>query len=187
MPDRAIIVPSTIHRTQNPQVATPFRIFFRFFLHLISTILFRTLKPPFSSAFPIRWGHVWRSWRSLYKLLYQCGALFHTDAVQAVGHLPLSVSESDVDFLSASAHKFNGPKGIGFLYCKEPSRLTPLIGGGQQENGLRGGTENVAAIVGMGVALEDAVSHMQAYQAHMQRLRCVFIHALSDPRGWPSC
>ena len=117
---------------------------------------------------------------ALARHAHQYGVLFHTDAVQAVGHLPLSVSESDVDFLSASAHKFNGPKGIGFLYCKEPSLLTPLIGGGQQENGLRGGTENVAAIVGMGVALGEAVSRIQAYQTHMHQLRRDFLHALSD-------
>lgn len=78
----------------------------------------------------------------------------HTDAVQAVGHTVIDVKELDVDYLSASAHKFNGPKGVGFLYIKNGKKISPLINGGMQEKGLRAGTENVAGIVGMAVALK---------------------------------
>jgi len=92
--------------------------------------------------------------KKLCRKAHDSGALFHTDAVQAVGHLKIDVKKLDVDFLSASAHKFNGPKGIGFLYAKEPSKLPALINGGAQEFGLRAGTENVASIVGMATALK---------------------------------
>ncbi len=87
--------------------------------------------------------------------------LFHTDAVQAAGHIPIDVQALNVDLLTMSGHKFGGPKGIGVLYIKKGIRLTPLIHGGQQERNMRGGTENVAGIVGMAVALEDSVKHMQ--------------------------
>lgn len=86
------------------------------------------------------------------------GVLFHTDAVQAAGHLPINVEEDQVDMLSLSAHKFNGPKGIGVLYAKTGVFLTNLIEGGGQERGKRAGTENLPAIVGMAVALEEACS-----------------------------
>lgn len=88
------------------------------------------------------------------KIAHSYGALFHTDAVQALGHLKLNVAELDVDFLSASAHKFNGPKGVGFLYIKKGTQLPPYSDGGAQEFGLRAGTENVAGVVGMAVALQ---------------------------------
>jgi len=81
--------------------------------------------------------------------------------VQAVGHIPINVKEDEVDFLSASAHKFNGPRGIGFLYVRKGLGLRPLMDGGQQEQGLRSGTENVAAIVGMAVALKDNCDNME--------------------------
>ncbi|MDD3379049.1 MAG: cysteine desulfurase NifS [Candidatus Methanomethylophilaceae archaeon] len=87
--------------------------------------------------------------------------LFHTDAVQAAGHIPIDVQALNVDLLTISGHKFGGPKGIGVLYIKKGIRLTPLIHGGQQERNMRGGTENVAGIVGLAVALEDSVKHMQ--------------------------
>ena len=90
----------------------------------------------------------------LAKIAHSYGALFHTDAVQALGHLKLNVAELDVDFLSASAHKFNGPKGVGFLYIKKGTQLPPYSDGGAQEFGLRAGTENVAGVVGMAVALQ---------------------------------
>ena len=82
------------------------------------------------------------------------GALFHTDAVQAVGHIAIDVKKLGVDLLSASAHKFNGPKGIGFLYVKKGTPIVPYANGGAQESGMRSGTENVASIVGMAVALK---------------------------------
>lgn len=97
---------------------------------------------------------------------------FHTDAVQAMGHTPIDVKEIDCDMLSASAHKFGGPKGVGFLYVKHNGpELDPLIYGGKQEQGVRGGTENVLGIVSMAAALEDAVEHMEERNAHIKHLR----------------
>ena len=90
----------------------------------------------------------------LSEFAHKRGALFHTDAVQAVGHIPIDVREMDVDFLSSSAHKFNGPKGVGFLFIRKGLQLASLLDGGQQENGFRAGTENVASIVGMATALK---------------------------------
>lgn len=86
---------------------------------------------------------------------HEHGCLFHTDAVQAVGHIPIDVKALGVDMLSASAHKFNGPKGIGFLYIRDGVTLEPLLHGGMQERGQRAGTENVAGIVGMAEALQE--------------------------------
>ncbi|MBQ4082010.1 MAG: cysteine desulfurase NifS [Clostridia bacterium] len=91
----------------------------------------------------------------------QRGILFHTDAVQAVGNIPIDVHEMNIDLLSLSAHKFYGPKGVGALYVRKGVRLPNLIDGGMQEVGRRAGTENVAGIVGLGTAIEDAVSTMQ--------------------------
>src|SRR5699024_5411803 len=84
------------------------------------------------------------------------GVLFHTDAVQAAGHLPIDVREQNIDLLSLSAHKFHGPKGIGVLYARKGVPLTTLIEGGAQERGKRAGTENIPAIVGMAAALDEA-------------------------------
>lgn len=106
----------------------------------------------------------------LSEFAHKRGALFHTDAVQAVGHIPIDVQEAGVDFLSASAHKFNGPKGIGFLYVRKGVRLEPLLNGGQQENGLRAGTENVASIVGMATALKVNCERMNEITAHLENL-----------------
>ena len=92
--------------------------------------------------------------KDLCRVAHKRESLFHSDAVQAIGHLKIDVQDLDVDFLSASAHKFNGPKGIGFLYAKNPNLLSPFICGGAQEYGLRAGTENIASIVGMSVALK---------------------------------
>ncbi len=89
------------------------------------------------------------------------GCLFHTDAVQAVGHLNINVKDLGIDLLSASAHKFNGPKGIGFLYIRKGVVLPSFIMGGSQESGHRAGTENVASIVGMAVALQENVNQLQ--------------------------
>ena len=88
------------------------------------------------------------------------GIPFHTDAVQAVGHIPVDVNEDSIDLLSASAHKFHGPKGVGFLYARKGIRLTNLIEGGAQERGKRAGTENVPGIAAMATALKDAVANM---------------------------
>lgn len=112
---------------------------------------------------------------ALAEVAHQRGALFHTDAVQAVGHIPINVHALGVDFLSASAHKFNGPKGIGFLYIRNGLKLDQLINGGRQESGLRAGTENVASIVGMAAALEENCLKMwlntERLNAHAFRFR----------------
>lgn len=99
------------------------------------------------------------------------GVYFHTDAVQAVGHLPINLAESNIDMLSFSAHKFHGPKGVGALYVRKGAPLRPYIFGGAQENNKRAGTENVPQIAAMAVALEEAVGNMQAHNAKMQELR----------------
>ena len=92
--------------------------------------------------------------RELSTIAHNMGALFHTDAVQAMGHINIDVQELNIDMLSASAHKFNGPKGIGFLYIKRGTQINPYADGGSQESELRAGTENVASIVGMAYALK---------------------------------
>ena len=97
----------------------------------------------------------------LAKAAHDNGALFHTDAVQAIGHIPVDVKVLDVDFLSASAHKFGGTKGIGFLYIKKGTGIGSFMDGGAQEKGIRAGTENVASIVGMAAALKERCSHIE--------------------------
>ena len=106
--------------------------------------------------------------------------LFHTDAVQAMGHLPINVAEEPIDMLSASGHKFHGPKGVGFLYAKKGIRLTNLIEGGAQESGRRAGTENVPGIAAMAVALEEAVSKMTENAAHQKEMRDRLIRGLKE-------
>ena len=106
--------------------------------------------------------------------------LFHTDAVQAMGHLPINVAEDPIDMLSASGHKFHGPKGVGFLYAKKGIRLTNLIEGGAQESGRRAGTENVPGIAAMAVALEEAVSKMAENAAHQKEMRDRLIRGLKE-------
>ena len=108
------------------------------------------------------------------------GVIFHTDAVQAVGHIPIDVEKDNIDMLSASAHKFHGPKGAGFLYAKKGIRLTNLIEGGAQEKGKRAGTENVPAIVGMGAALKEAAQNMEDNMAKMSVLRDKLIAGLNE-------
>ncbi len=100
--------------------------------------------------------------RELARRAHKHGYLFHTDAVQAVGHVTIDVRQLEIDMLSASAHKFNGPKGIGFLYIKKGVELYSYIDGGSQENGRRAGTENVASIVGMATALKKNCQNMVA-------------------------
>lgn len=107
------------------------------------------------------------------------GILFHTDAVQAVGHVLINVNECNIDLMSASAHKFHGPKGVGFLYAKRNVRLKNLIEGGAQERGLRAGTENVAGIVAMAAALEEACGGIDQYTEKVAFLRDRLINGLS--------
>ena len=108
------------------------------------------------------------------------GVLFHTDAVQAAGHLPIDVQTQKVDMLSLSAHKFHGPKGIGVLYARKGIVLTSLIEGGAQERGKRAGTENIPAIMGMAAALREAVDHMEENAQKVSALRDKLIAGLSE-------
>ena len=108
------------------------------------------------------------------------GVLFHTDAVQAVGHLPIDVNADNIDLLSASAHKFHGPKGVGFLYARKGIRLTPLIEGGAQERGKRAGTENAAGVAGMAAALRESAANMERNAAHLTALRDRLIAGLRE-------
>ena len=108
------------------------------------------------------------------------GVIFHTDAVQAAGHLHIDVKEQNIDMLSLSAHKFHGPKGIGALYARKGIRLTNLIEGGAQERGKRAGTENIPAIMGMAAALEEACSHMDENAGKLTALRDKLIAGLSE-------
>lgn len=106
--------------------------------------------------------------------------LFHTDAVQAVGHIPVSVKQDNIDMLSLSAHKFHGPKGIGVLYAKKGVRLHILIAGGAQERGKRAGTENIPAILGVAAALQEACDHMKENMRHCKAMRDRLIAGLSQ-------
>lgn len=106
--------------------------------------------------------------------------LFHTDAVQAVGHIPIDVEKMNIDMLSASAHKFHGPKGVGFLYVKKGVRLTNLIEGGAQEKGKRAGTENVAGIASMTAALRESIENMEKDKARLTPIRDYIIDGLSE-------
>ena len=107
------------------------------------------------------------------------GVLFHTDAVQAAGHVHINVREQNIDMLSLSAHKFHGPKGIGVLYARQGVILTPLIEGGAQERGKRAGTENIPAIMGMVAALEEACAHIDENAQKVSALRDKLIAGLS--------
>jgi cysteine desulfurase len=106
--------------------------------------------------------------------------LFHTDAVQAIGHVPVNVVEDNIDMLSASAHKFHGPKGVGFLYVRKGIPLYNLIEGGAQERGKRAGTENVPGIAAMAKALEEANAHMAENDAHIREMRDRVIAGLGE-------
>jgi cysteine desulfurase len=112
------------------------------------------------------------------KLCREKGIPFHTDAVQAAGHLPIDVNELSVDMLSVSAHKFHGPKGVGFLYSKRGVVLKPLIEGGAQERGKRAGTENIPAIMGMAAALEEAVLKIDENEKKLTAMRDKLISEL---------
>ena len=107
------------------------------------------------------------------------GVTFHTDAVQAAGHIPVNVAEQNIDMLSISAHKFHGPKGVGALYCRRGVRLLPFIDGGAQERGRRAGTENVAGICAMAAALKEACANMQTNAAKLTKLRDRIVAALT--------
>ena len=116
----------------------------------------------------------------LAAIAHKNGALFHTDAVQAVGHIQVDVQKLGVDMLSASAHKFNGPKGIGFLYVRKGVNIHPLNDGGTQESSMRAGTENVASIVGMTVALKKNCESIDVNTARLHELETLLITRLEQ-------
>lgn len=109
--------------------------------------------------------------KELATIAHRYGIMFHTDAVQAMPYIPIDVKDIGCDMLSASGHKFGAPKGVGFLYANERSRIKPIINGGHQENGIRPGTENVLGIVAMAAALEDTVEHIDERNAYIETLR----------------
>lgn len=112
------------------------------------------------------------------KICKEKGVLFHTDAVQAVGHIPVNVKDMNCDMLSVSAHKFHGPKGVGFLYARKGILLTNIIYGGAQERNKRAGTENMASIVGMATAIKDAADHLQENAEKVTAMRNRLIDGL---------
>lgn len=112
------------------------------------------------------------------KICNEKGVLFHTDAVQAVGHIPVNVKDMNCDMLSVSAHKFHGPKGVGFLYARKGILLTNIIYGGAQERNKRAGTENMASIVGMATAIKDATDHLQENAEKVTAMRNRLIDGL---------
>lgn len=121
--------------------------------------------------------------REIGALCHKCGVLFHTDAVQAAGHLAIDVQRDNIDMLSLSAHKFHGPKGIGLLFAKSNIQLTSLIRGGGQERGKRAGTENLPGIIGLAVALKDAQENMQQNTAYITGLRDALRNGLDKIDG----
>lgn len=119
--------------------------------------------------------------KAISEIAHAHGALFHTDAVQAVGHMPLDVQEMGIDMLSLSAHKFRGPKGIGALYVRRGIALEPLVYGGGQERGLASGTENVAGMVGLGQAIEDATGeHLAEKMGYVKKLTDRLVKGIMD-------
>lgn len=118
--------------------------------------------------------------REIGEICKKHGVTFHTDAVQAIGHIPVNVVDDNIDMLSASAHKFHGPKGVGFLYVRKGVRLFNLIEGGAQEKGKRAGTENVPGIAAMAVALEDAVANLENYSKIVTAKRDRLIEGISE-------
>ena len=122
--------------------------------------------------------------RAIGAVCRKAGVLFHTDAVQAVGHIPINVAEDNIDMLSLSAHKFHGPKGIGVLYAKRGIILSSLIEGGAQERNKRAGTENIPAIMGMAAAMEEAVRNLPETMPRVTALRDRLIAGLNEiPHG----
>lgn len=121
--------------------------------------------------------------REIGALCRKRGVLFHTDAVQAAGHLTIDVQRDNIDMLSLSAHKFHGPKGIGLLFANSNLQLTSLIRGGGQERGKRAGTENLPGIIGLAAALKDAQEHMQKNTAYITDLRDALRNGLDKIDG----
>lgn len=118
--------------------------------------------------------------KNLCKIVHDRNVIFHTDAVQALGHIKIDVKELGIDLLSASAHKFNGPKGIGFLYIKKNTEIYPLHDGGKQEKGLRAGTEDVASIFSMAIALRNNCNSMQQNKKKLLSFENIIISYLNN-------
>lgn len=118
--------------------------------------------------------------KDIGKIAREKGIYFHTDAVQAIGNIPINVDELNVDMLSLSAHKFYGPKGVGALYIRKNVKITSLIEGGAQERGRRAGTENIAGIVGLGKAIELASNNLESYNSKLIRLRDKLINGVME-------
>lgn len=121
--------------------------------------------------------------KTVGSLCHQYKALFHSDTVQGVGHFIIDLQQTPIDFITASAHKFNGPKGVGFLYAKKGFALKPLLIGGEQEKGLRAGTENVHSIVGMDKALSIALLQLETEKTYITALKTYFINELTKIPG----
>lgn len=116
--------------------------------------------------------------RNISSIVHDVGGIMHTDAVQAVGHIPVNFAELSVDMMSLSAHKFHGPKGVGALIFRPDAFPSPLIRGGSQQHGLRAGTENVAGIVGMAAALSESVKNMEKGRSHVTHLKDILLEGL---------
>jgi cysteine desulfurase len=114
------------------------------------------------------------------QLCRKYGAYFHSDTVQTMGHYHFDLAALDIDFITCAAHKFHGPKGTGFLYVNKKTRVNPLIHGGAQERGLRGGTENIAGVVGLAKAVELAYTDLEAHQQHVWGLKSYMIARLQE-------
>jgi cysteine desulfurase len=108
------------------------------------------------------------------------GAYFHSDTVQTMCHYSFDLADLDIDFITASAHKFHGPKGVGFLYINSNVRIKPMIYGGAQERNMRGGTENIYGIVGLAKAMDVAYRHLEEHQKHIQGLKSYMIDRLQE-------
>jgi cysteine desulfurase len=118
--------------------------------------------------------------KSVSELCRKYGAYFHSDTVQTMGHYTFDLQDLDIDFITCAAHKFHGPKGIGFLYVNKNMKVEALIHGGSQERGLRGGTENVHGIVGLAKAMELAYDDVEEHQKHVQELKSYLINQLRE-------
>lgn len=119
---------------------------------------------------------------NLCEISHRSGALFHTDAVQATGHIPIDVNQLGVDMLSSSAHKFNGPKGIGFLYIRKDTDIESYMDGGEQEFGKRAGTENLVAVVGMAKSLQKRCDNISRTSSKLRRMEQTLLSVLDDAK-----
>jgi cysteine desulfurase len=118
--------------------------------------------------------------KKVAQLCRQNGAYFHSDTVQTMAHFAFDLSDLDIDFITCAAHKFHGPKGVGFLYANKKTKISPFIHGGSQERGLRGGTENLVGIVGLARAMDLAYENVEAHQQHVFGLKCYMMEQLKS-------